>query len=508
MQRLLRSAVLFASFLLATEAFATTYYVDCAAGSDASSGTSQSSPWLHQPYMQGWSGTYTHTAGDQFIFKGGVTCPKSYFSLVPAHGGASGNPDYYGVDKTWYTGSAWTRPIWDLGGTSEIDSTNAVVNLETHQPSNITFDNFEIKGFYWSGSYQYHANSIFLAAVNITNIVIENIYLHGWAHGGTSDGMTLVKGYNQGNANAGSVLSNCTIDGSDGDSVSGEAVYNWPLVHDCVIRDMSNGIVGTNEILYNNIIYNIHQSFDSADHENTIETWLPLNDSVQTQYIYNNVIHDCDAAVQPLYVNPGGANNNGRTAYVYNNLVYNCVWGPPLLQDSECLGSVSCQPSQETLYYYNNTVVAPQSNNACMRVVNRGNGNIGTMVFENNHCISQVGIFGYDSGISINNLTQTTNTLMNSSTANSQGYTAGNSYRPTSSTGATVGAGTNLASLCTGSLSELCNDVSGVLGLTTTGTGVPRPATGAWDTGAFEQSGGTGNAAPAAPTGLKVVSVQ
>jgi hypothetical protein len=64
----------FALLLVATpaKASAATYYIDYSAGSDVNNGTSKTTPWQHAPGMTGFSGRYTHQAGDHFIFKGGV----------------------------------------------------------------------------------------------------------------------------------------------------------------------------------------------------------------------------------------------------------------------------------------------------------------------------------------------------------------------------------------------------------------------------------------------------
>ena len=92
---------------------AATYYIDFSTGSDLNDGTTNTSPWKHQPYMQGWSGAYTHAAGDQLIFKGGVTWDSTCYPVTITSGGSAGNNDYYGVDMTWFTGKSWTRPIFN-----------------------------------------------------------------------------------------------------------------------------------------------------------------------------------------------------------------------------------------------------------------------------------------------------------------------------------------------------------------------------------------------------------
>jgi hypothetical protein len=99
----------FATFGAARSAQAATYYIDCAQGSDGNAGTSKAAPWQHHPYMTGFGGRYTHSAGDQFIFKGGVTCNSTNFPMVINAGGSNSNPDYYGVDQTWFASGSWTH---------------------------------------------------------------------------------------------------------------------------------------------------------------------------------------------------------------------------------------------------------------------------------------------------------------------------------------------------------------------------------------------------------------
>lgn len=107
-----------------------TYYIDYAGGSNSNNGTAKATAWKSHPYMPnavGCAGTppsYSHTAGDHFIFKGGVTWPNACFTMSPSAGGASGNPDYYGVDTTWGTGTA--------SGTVNTSSTQ--VTLQTGTP--------------------------------------------------------------------------------------------------------------------------------------------------------------------------------------------------------------------------------------------------------------------------------------------------------------------------------------------------------------------------------------
>jgi hypothetical protein len=90
------------------------------------------------------------------------------------------------------------------------------------------------------------------------------------------------------------------------------------------------------------------------------------------------------------------------------------------------------------------------------------------------------------------------NTFQSTPAANAQGYTLSNNYAPTSSSGATVGVGSNLASLCSSfsSDSALCSGTSGAVieqdgrgGKIAVYPGIPiivRPTTGAWNSGAYQ----------------------
>jgi parallel beta-helix repeat protein len=91
---------------------AATYYIDYASGSDANPGT-QAAPWKLAPGMAGFSGNYAHQAGDVFVFKGGVTWPSTALPLTVVGSGTSASSDVYKSDKSWFAGSAFTKPIFD-----------------------------------------------------------------------------------------------------------------------------------------------------------------------------------------------------------------------------------------------------------------------------------------------------------------------------------------------------------------------------------------------------------
>jgi hypothetical protein len=153
-------------------ASAATYYIDFGNGQDTNIGTSINSPWKRHPYMTGWTGKYTHSAGDRFIFKGGIVWRKDCWKMTVLAGGALGNPDQYTVDKSWFLGSAWSRPIFDgenvlLPGNGHMVQVNA---------SHVVFDNIEFRNLL-SGS---NAAAHFLAIDSASYITSSNCYFHGW----------------------------------------------------------------------------------------------------------------------------------------------------------------------------------------------------------------------------------------------------------------------------------------------------------------------------------------
>jgi hypothetical protein len=98
---------------IASIAHATTYYVDYTATNDSADGITKSSPWKRCPGMIGYAGTYNHAAGDVFVFKGGVTWPAPALPLTIGYGGTAGHTDTYTVDPAWYSGAAYSSPVFD-----------------------------------------------------------------------------------------------------------------------------------------------------------------------------------------------------------------------------------------------------------------------------------------------------------------------------------------------------------------------------------------------------------
>ena len=179
------------------------YYIDYVGGSDSNNGTTESTPWLHAPGMTGvvnnvGPGTIDDKAGDKcpsicnypntgFIFKGGVTWPYQVWPMTMRLQGTGPTARvYWGVDPTWYTGAAWTRPILDFGGSANGPKCNAMVQWSPNEW--VIWDNFEFTNLYWDYTCNNLTNGhITYLGVNGThatasNNEIKNNYFHGWTH--------------------------------------------------------------------------------------------------------------------------------------------------------------------------------------------------------------------------------------------------------------------------------------------------------------------------------------
>ena len=442
----------------AVSAHAATYYI-AANGSDSNNGTSTSTPWLHAPGMTGCSGVCTAKSpqpGDSFIFRGGDTWHQSSGSPVGLPwtwnwSGTSSNPIYIGVDKTWFSGSSWARPIFNQDNPASTnqpasctfgdDSFNAVT-LGNGNSSYITFDNFEFTGACWSVG---NGNTIHTAGTHLT---ISNNYFHGWTMtttSGVDDTHHMIQG-NNGSINN-NVIAGNVFDGSDSSlgtttgKATGFCVYgDGNDFHNNIFRHVSNGIVGTDPItIHDNLFEYMYEPVTSV-HGNVAE-WVG-GVLGQTISIYNNITRHTNEGVTFW--------SQATVFYEFNNIFYDIQnAGNCLMQNPPGFSSGS---GTGTAYIFNNTLDAP-----CTARFNAANSTTpswsGPVNFQNNHfigyspqAIASTTDCGSVSGCTIqdngNEVWQT------ESAANNQGYTPGNNYAPALSGGATLGAGANITSQC------------------------------------------------------------
>ena len=179
--KLRQATFLFGAIFIATAVQATTYYVDYSAGSDSNDGQSKSTPWKYAPGMNNCTAICASTtpqAGDRVILKGGVTWQNDAFSWQPPSNGTSTNPAYYGVDTSWYAGSSWSRPIFNLGNAPPSDNLYRIILLVS---SNLILDNFEITNIAALHSPGNGQTAVFdWGGGSESYVTVQNMYIHGW----------------------------------------------------------------------------------------------------------------------------------------------------------------------------------------------------------------------------------------------------------------------------------------------------------------------------------------
>lgn len=453
---------------------ATTYFVDCEGGLDGNNGTSTSTPWKRHPAMMGFTGTYAHQVGDAFIFKGGVTWTNGCFPMrLYNWGGGASARDYIGVTNTWFKGGAWSRPIFDSGGTPispGISNSNLFIGIFVQNGFKI--DNIEFTGGFWdTNSSTYPFGGIFV--YQSTNISIGNCLFHNWSH----SGITAVDEYRIVIAHAdclhyGTEFTNNVIDGTFDGGKSGVALYNWGgLIANNVVSNMSNGmLLGLNPVATNNWIGPINLSYyydpnasPTNNHENLLEliggTYGPS--ATNGFQIMNNHIFGSSAggtAVVVLSIGGRSAEPGTVSGYICNNIIWDV--------GRQCI-DLDSRYCNITAYVYNNTLYAPPSG-AYPNLEVANNTNVTVVVdARNNHLIAGTIHTNY-----INTYTAQSNLFQTANAAYVSGYTNSNYFAPVAWNQPTPKAGTNL----TGQANVI---------FTTDILGVPRQLTGLWDVGAY-----------------------
>jgi hypothetical protein len=247
--------------------------------------------------------------------------------------------------------------------------------------------------------------------------------------------------------------------------------------------------------VHDNLFEYINNSSDGAEHSDVLMCYGEAGlGSSSPNMFYNNVFryigteHSEAPSVSTLWLFPP----SGQTDYVFNNVVHDIYSQSNYFSLNQGGG-----PGGGNMTMYNNTMV-----NAAIGCTAGG-----SITAVNNQW---VGISGSAFNCSV---TESSALYMPAATASSQGYTSANDYAPTLATNSTVGAGANLTSSCT-TLPALCSGTGTACSYNSTshtvscpGTTVnARPSSGAWDTGAYEfKTGTTQSTPPSTPPSVTVV---
>lgn len=499
-----------------------TFYISYASGSDSNNGTTEGSPWKTHPYMMcsGVSG-YTHQAGDRFIFKGGDSWPSSCFQMTVKAGGTSSAKDYYGVclstdsdspcsGGTSWPASGWTRPKFAADGQSLVSQSTNVIrssgasysDFQTPTLGYVTIDNIEIGPWgYYVLSTSNNANGpaiTFGGAVSTyaaTGVIVENMYIHDWfTTTNLSSSVTPAYGVVYGVA----LLENSTISDANGYWYSGGSQVGGASMGGCAGctevkgNTIHDGWIGCSSVYscHDNEIYNIQGGLSLGIHTHMIYE----DGAGQTAYYaYNNYLHDSQ---------PGLVIQLFYHSYIFNNVISNIPQNAIYLDQCEPgMGTSPCGDSSSAVgYVANNTIdMSGTSAGGCYQWY--GSAGLGTMIAENNICITGSGGVG---GFRAATLNSNDNYTMSPSEASNYGFTQAQKYSPTGAD-PNVSGGANLSNSCSGSLGALCLDASGAPWFGGTSQARPGGST-PWSLGAFVFGATTSSSSkPNAPSNLTAI---
>ena len=449
----------------------------------------------------------TNSPGDVIYICGTITAGTGAQLIAPAGNGSSGNP----VTIKFDTGSILQAPYFAASG--------GAINLDGHSYWVIDGQN--------TGTIQNTANGTTLTykqateaieATNCNNCTVQNLTIANlYNHTSTSDS---------------------TIDDTGVRCISFSG-SNWLIknntIHDvgwCLYENYSNG--DTNIEIAGNTIYNVTHGWMLASttagggsgpflfHDNNVYNYVNWDTPLNIDQYHHDGIHCFTAA-------------GGNAAHINALSIYNNKFGPGsgvtvtahiFLEGGSGGATTPCADSTSNIQIFNNVFIADSViyngsigffsgaggvyNNTFECTAGLGGGaafndfgkNSGAVVFKNNavtSCdtlmyVSKPFTADYNAyGNSTSNTFDCDGTFYTNSPLSSwQSCISGDSHSFYSSSlgldtttgipgsgSPVIGAGTNLSSLCTGNLAQLCSDKAGN----------PRSTSGAWTIGAYNSGG-------------------
>lgn len=411
-----------------------TYYIDYSAGSDASDGLTKQTAWKRCPGMAGFSGAYVHSAGDRFIFKGGITWPRTCFQLRIIAGGTLGNVDYYGVDQTWFSGGVWSKPKWDLEDLSLGSGTSNYAVYITAADPYVTFEHIEILRH--RGEAVHGSSSVNVAFTGSGTVTFSNCLVRDWSIQGPlppNVGAGNLGGGIWWTAGSGTVLvSHCEFHQQNVASTNGQAVRGVNLLEYSEIHHCGTGWTGGGIVRYNHFHDLSLPTVDPTAHLAAIKTFA-------VSEVYGNLIHDLDGSCAPIELSSGYESGSGLDL-VYNNVIFATETQPPIWLKTDTANYANLG-----VRILNNTVV--RSGGICVYIYDGGGGvELASADIRNNHFITE------GSALDVSNVTNPTisdNLIQTNAEATSDGYTISNLFQPVSAGSPTVGWGVNLSAAFT-----------------------------------------------------------
>jgi hypothetical protein len=348
-------------------AHSTIYYVDYQGGSDSNTGKATSTPWKRCPGMPGFAGSYSHSNGDVFVFKGGVTwtAPVDRVLTVGYSGGSSTPDQYVGGQRCGQSGSpscnggvAWGSgyPVFDG------NSAGGYIVYATAKNS-LVFDGIK---FYNAAEYSNGAgcglDAERLSNIEVKNCWIETLTINGFYYG-TAAGQSYSKIYFHDNhiKKVGRIPIQPVVDSYIDDVQIYNNLYEGPGTYDGGSYHLDGFMIGgantsayaiTNLKIYNNKFYG---------------DW------------FGNI-------TAQIYINGSGSSPSTQHTQIYNNILAyeNNAWGG--YSDTISPGMIAILGRHDDIKIYNNTISADAtpSNDPVGSCISLGLSDISNLVIENN----------------------------------------------------------------------------------------------------------------------------
>ncbi|MHA2426510.1 MAG: choice-of-anchor Q domain-containing protein [Candidatus Hermodarchaeia archaeon] len=343
--------------------FGDTYYIDYSATDDSQNGTSKSTPWKRAPGMVGFAGSYSHTAGDVFIFKGGEVWPSAVLPWSISYSGTSGNIDTYTTDQTWYTGESWSQPTID-GENQGASIGNYMIIAE--DADYWKFNDIEIIDFYQAevagDGYMFQiedceqveiSNCTFapqcwlgLYFVYITGSDTYSVFsVHDSDFSKVSQGIAIAVTGSSTTTEDFDIYDNLIHDLADqiNDGTHGDGIHTWVNQATSQLTDVK---------VYRNKFYGALKTTDGTA---GLTAWVFYSDRTNNTYTYNNTFTYSDTEEHASYtlftsmVSYHGAGENDGTHYLYENTFYGHDY-----PDVTANRSVYVQGTADYIYIKNN----------------------------------------------------------------------------------------------------------------------------------------------------------
>ncbi len=475
---MIRRLLVILFLLVASPAFATTYYVSFTDGSDSNNGTAKATPFKHVPQYHPIVGAVNScasncaTAGaalagdDIIVLKGNDT----WTTLTGIYrSGTSGHPITYTVDATWYRGGAWSKPIFDMGYSTPI---NWVI---AEGVDYITINNVELA----HTSTATHDDGGNLTTLHSKHIVMTNLYVHGWRYTGpccVNDGVqtsgamggVIFGSFDQGDDYLTNTMEDSEIENSENAGTyaggysggMGLAARYIGTMTRVTIHDVSSAVLFTadwNGGTQYNISYptaNDTPDGGVSTHANGVYM-LQGTGSIAT--LRNSVFHDAGSGANMILAEAGN-----KEVQVYNNILYGAMTTQSAIEVDAYNGGAS--GNWGTARIYNNLLYMEDSGRdagwPAILVTNRlmdagGPVKLQNYYSFNNYCIGSAYAMDNASSSLVNGtLSRGTNlpndnTCQSAATAIGQGYVQATLWAPVGGRGSTAHAGTDLSTYFT-----------------------------------------------------------